>query len=217
MPKSLTPAVSRLTVETMQTDFLALEPTTRNIALAYFRHVSCPHRKQDCVCEAVALAWAWYVRLRAKGRDPADFAVTFARLAAKAVGSGRRVCGRERTHDASSPVCQWRRGFTVSPISSLSHPDGTAFDWAVRDNSQTPIPDQVQFRCDFPSWMRGLSELKKRVVESLALGHRTGDVARAAAVSSARISQMRRELRADYMTFCVDDPKESQDRRPREL
>jgi hypothetical protein len=202
MPKSLTPAVPGVTIETVQTDFLALEPTTRTIALAYFRYVSCPHRKQDCVCEAVALAWAWYLRLRAKGRDPANFVITFARLAAKAVGSGRRVCGQERAHDASSPRCQRRRQFIVTPTSILRHPDGTVFEVAVRDNTQTPVPDQVQFRCDFPTWMKGLSVMKQRVVESLAMGHRTGDVARAAAVSDARISQMRRELRDDYMTFC---------------
>jgi hypothetical protein len=212
MPTSLPMPVPGVTVDSVQSDFLAFVPTTRRIALMYFRHVPCPHRKQDCVCEAIALAWVWYLRLRARGRDPANFLVAFARLAAKAVGSGRRVCGQEPAKDLLSAVCR-RRGISVSPLPSWRDSNGDFIEEAVEDNTVTPVPAQVQFRCDFPRWVQGLPKLKRRVVQSLAMGHRTSDVARAEDLSEGRISQMRRELRDDYMTFCVDGHKGIANRR----
>jgi hypothetical protein len=29
----------------------------------YFRHIKCPHRKEDAIQEMVGLAWKWHIRL----------------------------------------------------------------------------------------------------------------------------------------------------------
>ena len=66
------------------------------------------------------------------------------------------------------------------------------------------MPDQVQFRLDFPAWVGSLAAAKRRVLDRLLAGERTADVAAAAGVSAARVSQVRAELRADYARFCGD-------------
>ena len=57
----------------------------------HFRHLRSPDAKLDRLAEATALAWAWYLRLMQRGRDPAEFVVTFAQLVARSVNSGRRL------------------------------------------------------------------------------------------------------------------------------
>ena len=78
----------------------------------------------------------------------------------------------------------------------------TSLPMRVRDNTSTPIPDQVQFRCDFPAWKHSLPFTKRQLVDSLALGHRTKDLATEFRLSEARISQLRKEFFEDYAAFC---------------
>jgi len=201
-----TPAVPGITLKHWQVAFLNLLPVIQSIARRHFRHVRCPYTKHDHLAEATALAWSWYLRLVRKGRDPSQFVVTFSQLVARAVYSGRRLCGQERARDALSPVCQRRRGFVVAPL-----PDGTAmvgnvFDDALADNTRTPVPDQVQFRLDFPRWRKSLGRGRRALVDAMAAGHRTTDLAAMFKISLGRVSQVRRELCESWRTFCSDDP-----------
>ena len=109
-----TPAVPGAVLDHRQAAFLNLLPVIQSVARRHFRHVRCPDTKLDRVAEATALAWLCYLRLVRKGRDPAQFVVTFSQLVARAVNSGRRVCGQEKAKDALSPVCQRRRNWTWS-------------------------------------------------------------------------------------------------------
>src|SRR5262249_59964454 len=84
--------------------FLALLPRGEMHARLAFRGVRCPHRRNDAVAEVVALAWKWYVRLVRRGQDPAAFASALATFAARAVRSGRRLCGREPARAALCPL-----------------------------------------------------------------------------------------------------------------
>jgi hypothetical protein len=200
-----TPAVPGAALDHWQAAFLALLPTVQSVARLHFRHVRCPDTKLDHVAEAVALAWLWYLRLVRKGRDPAEFVVTFSQLVARSVASGRRLCGQEKAKDALSPVCQRRRNFVVAPL-----PDGTAmvgnvFDDALIDNTRTPVPDQVQFRVDFPRWRRSLGRGRRVLMDAMAVGHRTTDLAGMFQISQGRVSQVRRELCESWRAFCGDD------------
>jgi hypothetical protein len=76
-----------------------------------------------------------------------------------------------------------------------SHTEG------LRDNTRTPIPDQVSFRIDFPEWLATRTERDRRVVEDLALGHRTRDVAQKYGMSAGRVSQPREQFRRDWRRF----------------
>ena len=99
-----------------------------------------------------------------------------------------------------SRVCRQRHGHRVGEL-----PDGAVwpgvFEDALADNRQSPVPVQVQFRTDFADWTQRLPARKQQILKQLAIGERTEDVARSFGVSSARISQMRGELRQDYLHF----------------
>ena len=191
--------------------FLALLPGVRAAAWRQFRHVRCPDRREDGVCEAVALAWAWHRRLWDRGRDPAWFAFTFARLAARAAASGRRLAGQDRANDALSPVCRRARGFALVPLAGGPAAARAELEEALADNTKSPVPAQAQFRIDFPAWAGRLPAGKRWVLLQLAVGQRTRDVARAAGVTAARISQLRGEFRRGYLAFLAGDPGRAAD------
>jgi DNA-directed RNA polymerase specialized sigma24 family protein len=176
--------------------FVALLPTVTRAARWRFRHIRCPGHRSDAVAETIAVAWSWYLGLAARGRDAAGFPSAFAGLAARAVGSGRRLAGQERIRDALSPSRLRRHGASVLLLSG----DGT-FDDALVENTRSPVWLQAQFRADFAAWFGRLSARRRRVVTLLALGYRTGELARFLGVSAPRVSQMRRELHEDFRRF----------------
>jgi len=182
--------------------FLAALPIVLKVARFRFRRVPCSDTREDCICETVALCWVWYIRLVRKGRNPAAFIATPAKYGATAVISGRRVCGQEKANYLLSRRCQRRREFTVWALSETATMTGDMIEQAMRDNTRTPVLDQVQFRCDFPAWKERLTVLKQQIVDRLALGHRTKDLAQEFGLSAGRISQLRKELFTDYLLFC---------------
>jgi hypothetical protein len=183
--------------------FLALLPVLTQAARIRFRGLRCSDHKDDVICETLALAWAWHCRLTARRQNPATFAVTFARLAARAVDAARRLAGQERARDVLSRACQRRgHGFRVMSLSAL---ESTLAD-ALADNTRSPVPLQVQFRTDFTVWSGRLASRQRLILERLALGHGTTEVAATFGVSPARISQMRGELRRSYLNFLKDSP-----------
>ena len=91
--------------------FLAILPRIERHARIYFRHLKCDVKKEEAVADAIALAWRWFVRLVRRGKDVSGFVSTLATFAAKAVRSGRRVCGMEKGKDVLSPRAQQRHGF----------------------------------------------------------------------------------------------------------
>src|SRR5262249_4397288 len=151
----------------------------------YFRHVRCPDRKEELLAELRGLAWKWYVRLVRRGKDVLAFVSALATYAARAVNSGRRVCGHERKKDVLSPLAQRLQGFAVEALpqaTTASHellygsPHGQerldAFEERLRDNTQTPPDEQAAFRIDFPAWRRTRSERDRRVLDALMRGER---------------------------------------------
>ncbi len=194
--------------------FLAILPRVELHGRIYFRHLRCPHRRADALQEMRALAWQWFLRLHERGRDPADFLKGFTTLLAKAVNSGRRVAGMANAKDPMNPATRRRHGFAVEPLpSSLlasherlysAHGQGLhdAFEERLRDNTVTPVPDQVQFRIDFPAWLSTLTARDRRIVRGMADGGRTLDLSRRFELSPSRISQLRREFHDGWRRFC---------------
>ena len=68
------------------------------------------------------------------------------------------------------------------------------------------MPVQAAFRTDFPAWRARLGDRDRFVADHLALGHGTGDVARLVGLTPARVSQLRGELRRDYLQFLAGPP-----------
>jgi hypothetical protein len=167
-----------------------------------FRHLKCPHQKEDAIAEASALAWRWYLRLAERGKDAAKFPSVLAVFAARRVRGGRRLCSKEKSKDVLTRSAQVRHGFTVVSLPAGSRLGDSVFDQALQDNMQTPIPDQVCFRCDFPSWQGTRSDRDRRLIDDLMIGSRTGEVASKHGLSPARVAQLRRELHDDWERFC---------------
>ena len=140
----------------LQAQFLALLPRLERHARIYFRHLKCRVQQEDAVQETIALAWQWFRRLVARGRDVEKFPMVFSFLVARAVRCGRRLCGMHKSKDVLNPQAQRRFGFTVGslPASTCTSfenlyaaVDGQrsldAFEERLRDNTQTPVPEQV--------------------------------------------------------------------------
>jgi hypothetical protein len=184
--------------------FLALLPRIELHAVIFFRHVRCPHKKEDCVAETVAVAWKWYRQIAERGKDARRFPAALASLAARHVKDGRRLCGQERSRDALSPLAQARHGFAVGKLPDFETLSSNPLHEALHDNTRSPVDEQVCFRLDFPRWLVRLGDRRRRLAQDMALGHRTQDLAKAYGLTQGRISQLRRELHLDWTLFCAD-------------
>ena len=68
------------------------------------------------------------------------------------------------------------------------------------------MPDQVQFRLDFPAWVATRSQRDRAVAVEMAKGEKTLDLANRFKLSPSRISQLRREFHDDWHRFCEELP-----------
>jgi hypothetical protein len=183
-------------------DFVALLPRISLHARIYFRHLMSADDKEEASAETIALAWLWFVRLVQRGEQPGTFISAIARYAARAVRSGRRLCGQQTAKDVLSTRVQDRRGFTVGPISDGRSRNDDFFYEALADNTITPVPDQVSFRLDFPAWLSTRATRDRKIIRKLMSGEGTVLLARRFGMSEGRISQLRREYLNDWRTFC---------------
>jgi hypothetical protein len=197
--------------------FLALLPRIELHGRIFFRHLRCEQTRQDAIAEMVALAWIWFRRLVRRGKDPFTFPIALATFAARAVRSGRRLCGGEPPKDVLSPIARCRHGFRVEPLplstranheTLYADPHGQelqdAFEERLRDNTITPPDEQAAFRIDFPAWLGTRTERDRRIIHAMALSERTYELSRAFGVTPGRISQLRREFHADWQRFTAD-------------
>jgi hypothetical protein len=193
--------------------FLSILPRIELHGQFAFRGVRCPQRRADCVAEVVALCWLWFLRLVEQGKDPLTFVSRIADFAARQVKCGRRLCGQEKGKDALSGLAQRRHGFQVGPLphSAASYDrlgavggqrKQDALEEVLHDNGQTPVPEQVCFRIDFPAWRRAHARRTRRLMDDMMLGERTRELARKFGLSPGRISQLRRALHNDWRRFC---------------
>ena len=148
------------------------------------------------------MTWKWFITLVRRGKNVLAFVSALANYAARAVNSGRRVCGHERKKDVLSPVAQRLHGFAVCKLPDFSTLDGSPLEEALIDNTVSPVPEQVAFRLDFPVWRLTHSEHDRRLIDTLMLGGRTKEVSRLFGLSQGRISQKRRQFLADWRRFC---------------
>lgn len=203
-------------VDHLQARFLSIMPRITRHGQIHFRHLQ-PVQREEVITEMVAISWKWFRRLAERGKDAAQFPTVLASLAARAVSNGRRLCGQEKAKDVMSSLAQRRHGFRVERLpSSTSQPyedvygsprgqqNMDAYEERLHDNTQTPVPDQVQFRIDFPAWLTTRTERDRRMIDEMSLNHRTKDLASSFGICPARISQLRQEYHADWRQFLGD-------------
>ena len=190
-----------IALDRLQADFAARLPRIEHTIRFHLRQIPCPDRRADTVAEAVAVAWHWYRRCAERGKDATRFVTSLASLAARFVRAGRGLCGRQASADALSPLAQRRHGFIAVPLKTGSGLVGDGYQDALHENTRSPVPDQVQFRCDFPRWLRRLGGRDRRVARTLMAGDRPVDVARQFGLTEGRVSQLRRAFRRDWQAF----------------
>jgi hypothetical protein len=155
--------------------------------------------------------------LEKKGKDLALFVSALGAYAVRAVRCGRRLCGQEKAKDVMSPLAQQKYGFRVErlPISTATphenlygEMDGQRqldeYEERLRDNTMTPPPDQAAFRIDFANWLRSLTSRERQLIKAMARNERTMDLSKEFALSSGRISQLRRQFMESWQKFCAD-------------
>ena len=184
--------------------FLAMMPRLSAALAAGFRGFRSEQR-EDAVQEAMANAFTAFVRLWRRGRQQFAFPSVLARFAISQWLAGRRVGHRLNVHDVLSPYAQRRKLFYVERLDRYDSPEA-AWREVIVEDPQTPVPDQVAFRIDFPEWLSQLSRRDRRIAESLAQGQTTSAVARRFRLSRGRVSQIRRELHDSWQTFQGEQP-----------
>jgi hypothetical protein len=125
-----------------------------------------------------------------------------ASFAVRAVQAGRRVLGSESSRDVLSVTAKLRHGIKVFRLPVNGSLAINGWQEALADNLRTPPDEQAAFRLDFPAWLATRTNRDRHVIADLAVGERTGDVARKYGLSAGRISQLRRAFCEDWARFC---------------
>jgi hypothetical protein len=128
------------------------------------------------------------------------YATPLATYAIKQVRAGRRTGNKLNVRDVSSPYCQQRKRVRVERLDHYDVDEGGWKELVVEDRRATPA-DVAATRIDFSDWLKSLKPRVRRIAKTLATGETTTNVARKFAVSQARVSQIRRELKDAWEMF----------------
>ncbi|HUE17608.1 MAG TPA: hypothetical protein VMR25_25870 [Planctomycetaceae bacterium] len=179
--------------------FLKLLPAIRRHACVCFRHLPAAAR-EDAIAEVLADAVLAYARLESLGKTDLAYPTVLARYAIGRYREGRRVGSQSNGNDVMSGRCLRRNGVVVQSLHRRDHRTGTWREILVEDRHSTPAQIAAT-RLDFADWLKTLSQRDRRLAEALALGETTRRVARMFRISAARVSQLRRELCANWRRF----------------
>lgn len=124
-----------------------------------------------------------------------------ATFAAKAVRSGRRVCGQLKAKDVLSERAQERHGFCVGKLPDCSTLNTNPLAEAQADTPDTDPSELAQATLDFSAWRRTRSRRDKKLLHDMMLGERTQVLARKYRLSQSRVSQLRSDFRTDYTRY----------------
>jgi len=199
-----TPFIADQTCEAVpnwQSDFLAnVLPVVISIARYRFRNLRQVER-EEATAEAVAGAMVSFVRLVQRGRSPTAFAGRLAKIAVLRVLEGRSAASRDNSKDAMSRYARRRRGFTVESIEERWTLTENGWETRLVEYGNCTPADLAASRLDFAEWLNRMKCRRRQIVETLAAGYRTEEVARLFNLSHGRISQLRREFEASWKKF----------------
>jgi DNA-directed RNA polymerase specialized sigma24 family protein len=134
------------------------------------------------------LSYAWQIAKAAQG-NPRATPHTIAAYSVKRVKSRRRFTGSVRSIDAVAPKGGKPRGLRV---------EFELFDaFRLGDNPA----DIVAVQLDFRRWIRRLKPKARKVCRALLAGFSTAETAKLVGLTPPRVSQYRRELKADWEAF----------------
>ena len=201
-------------LEELHAQFLELMPKIEHHAKIYFRGVQCSHKRADRIQECVALGWKWFLRLKEQNKDVNEFTMSFVFMVAKAVKCGRKITQMEKGKDVLNERTQQRCNFKVEsfPSSTAVNHDTIygsvhgqrsldSYEERLKDNMQTPVPEQVIFRLDWPNFLKSISPRHRQLAEFLSLGHQAKLAAERFKLSPGRVTQLRQQWHQDWQRF----------------
>ena len=180
--------------------FVLMLPQIVDQAEYAFRQVPAGVR-EELVQETLAQAYAMFVRLCHRGKTSLAYATPLAKFAIRHVREGRRMgssCNSVRTSCRLVPVR--RRESSIRRLDRFDRRNRGWQEALVEDHTAGPA-EIAATRLDFSGWLSTLSTRDRKLAETLAMGETTGRVARMFRISSARVSQLRRELCANWHRF----------------
>jgi hypothetical protein len=149
-----------------------------------------------------------FVALVQQGRESLAYASVLGSYGVRRVRIGRAAATPNNVRDVSSLYCQLQKGISVERLDQYDREQGGWMEVLVEDRHSGPA-EIAASRMDFADWLSTLSVRDRRIVNDLAAGERTGDVARKFGVSAGRISQMRGQLKESWEAFGEDTNDES--------
>ena len=188
--------------QTAAPKFEELLPRITDQARYAFRGHNADER-EELVAEVVANAYVAFQRLEERGKGDLAYASPLAQFGIKQVRVGRRVGTKMNIRDVSSDYCQLANLLTVDRLDEYDPLSGTWKEVLVEDRCCGPA-DIATMRVDFADWLRKLPRHLRSIAKFLAAGETTGAAAHRFNVSSARISQLRRELQDAWLEFQGD-------------
>jgi hypothetical protein len=156
--------------------------------------------REERVADVVAVAFVAYRRLVERGRENLAYPTVLARYGVARVRGGRCVGAPSSTRDVLSEHVQRRNGLHVDRLDEFQRANGAWKQVAVEDRRSSPA-EIAAFRLDFAAWLASLSWRERQIATKLAIGETTAAVAKLFRLSSARISQLRRELHDAWLRF----------------
>ena len=169
-----------------QDAFLAMLPRIE-AQLAYaFRHRPVAQR-EEAIQKGVANCLVRYERLARQ-------------FAIRQIRCGRTVATRRNVRDPLSVYARLQKGIRVERFDRLRREGDHWIEMVVEDRC-APIPEQVALRLALRTWLGGMARRTRLIARDMALGWKTGELARKYGLSPARISQLRSELYDSWRTF----------------
>ena len=197
-----TPASTRRAITARNAAFERLLPIIRRHARIRFRHLPAGER-EEAAQEVIVSAFVAFTRLCERNKQHVAFATPLAQYAAAGFNVGRRVATSLNCRDVTSVYCQRRTGVTVQSLQRWNEQDEQWDELVIADGRATPA-DIATLRIDFWAWLASLPRRDRWIAWLLAAGEAVRDVAHRFGVTPGRISQMRRELRDNWILFTAD-------------
>ena len=183
-----------------QDAFLAKLPKIESQLSYAFRHLPPAEEREEAMQEGVANCLVRYEQLVRHRRTGVATHSSLAQFGIRQIRCGRTVATRLNIHEPLSAYAKLRKGIRVKRLDQCSR-EGDQWIEAVVEDRRAPIPEQVALRLDLRSWFGGLARRTRLIARDMALGWRTGELARKYRLSPARISQLRGELYDSWRTF----------------
>ena len=180
--------------------FVAMLPLIRKYVRFAFR--SAPRAtRQEQVDEALAQAFVLFAHLAQRKLVHLAYPTALARYASRRVRAGRTIGSGQHRSEAFCRVARRRLGFQLVSIEERARDGHSKWIDLLSATRRTTPADLAALRIDFAHWLWGLSPRRRQIALCLATGDCTSAVAARYRVSSARISQIRRELADGWDRF----------------